>query len=445
MSQLSKCFVGRVTAPIKLVDVLPENQGDAIQLSTVQEIEAHLNDAKPGGYSHRHLSVCQRTSWSPLNVTRDILELLVSKHGLCDSFWDLPSCFYHRNDDVEMNFSLPATINRVGSSIEVGYTIRYPELKANNGHWAIRQTGIYCRFDTATSQTVSVLFSPTPNSAAHQKIEEYLLSIKCDSDILSSSRRIHGVLFATYFPQWRRYIAHLELKLRPVSNTTFATFIEEPLRVGYDNLSALASLDNQFLQASTLLSHGEDVLQELSTIFGQEESESQVSQEILQLDNHRRQTMAYNRTASFLQRRAQTTAQLLADTLSLRDQILAKEQNGSMLQLNKSAVFLTTLTLLYLPASFVATFFGMNFFDLDQETQRIISTPMIWIYVITSVILTAATFSIYYWVLHHDGTVIRRMQPKIHVADWRAMARRTLSWKGDSTKKFENAPVLSAV
>ncbi|KAK6954050.1 hypothetical protein Daesc_004012 [Daldinia eschscholtzii] len=137
------------------------------------------------------------------------------------------------------------------------------------------------------------------------------------------------------------------------TSTTFATFIDEPLRVGYDNLSSLASLDNKFLQANTLLSHTEDVLKELSSTFIQEDL-SIAPETINVLDNYRRRCVAHCRVANLLQQRAQTTAQLLANTLSFRDQILAKQQNGNMLQLNKSAVFLTTLTLLYLPASFVA-------------------------------------------------------------------------------------------
>ena len=82
----------------------------------------------------------------------------------------------------------------------------------------------------------------------------------------------------------------------------------------------------------------------------------------------------------------------------------------------------------------------MNFFDLDQNAQRIVGTPMIWIYVVSSVMLTVVTFSVYYWVLHHDSPVVNRMQPKIHVADWRAMAQRTLTFRGDSIK-LENMPV----
>ncbi|KAI2781624.1 hypothetical protein F4815DRAFT_69492 [Daldinia loculata] len=445
MSHISKCFVDQVVAPIRLIEVLPQNQCDeeqaTRQISTAQEIEDYLNQSKPSNHSHRHLSICQRTSWSSLQITRGLLELFVSKHGISDSFWDLPSCFYYRNDDVEINSCLPVTVNRIGSSIEVYYTIRYPELKPNGGNWAIRQSGLYYRFDASTNQTVSVLFNPTPNSAAHQKIEDFLLGTNCGSRNFPIPWFIHEILFSVYFPAWREYLAFLERKLLPETSTTFATFIDEPLRVGYDNLSALASLDNQFLQVATLLSHSEDVLKELSSIFIQEGLKSIAPETIDVFDNYRRRSVAHCRVANLLQQRAQTTAQLLANTLSFRDQILAKQQNGNMLQLNKSAVFLTTLTLLYLPASFVATFFGMNFFDLDSDSKRIISTPMIWIYITSSILLTIITFLVYYWVLHHDNVVVKRMSPKVYVGDWRALARRALTIKGDSTKKIEKLPV----
>lgn len=64
-------------------------------------------------------SICQKTSWSALQVTRELLDLFVSEHDISDSFWDIPSCFYHRNDDVEINFCLPVTVDRIGSSIGI--------------------------------------------------------------------------------------------------------------------------------------------------------------------------------------------------------------------------------------------------------------------------------------------------------------------------------------
>lgn len=83
----------------------------------------------------------------------------------------------------------------------------------------------------------------------------------------------------------------------------------------------------------------------------------------------------------------------------------------------------------------------MNFFDLDQESHRIVSTPMVWIYVVSSAMLTLATFSVYHWVLRHDDAVVTRMSPKIHVGDWKALARRAITMRADSVRKLESIPV----
>lgn len=129
------------------------------------------------------------------------------------------------------------------------------------------------------------------------------------------------------------------------------------MRIGYDNLSTLVSLQNHFLQAPAILGHAIDTLKELYVLLDEHlqlRALPETRQLTAQLRNQYSNCRAYTRTATYLQQRTQATATLLSDTLSFRDQVVAKEQNGTMLQLNKSAVFITMLTLFYLPASFVA-------------------------------------------------------------------------------------------
>ena len=134
------------------------------------------------------------------------------------------------------------------------------------------------------------------------------------------------------------------------ADTTFASYIDKPLRVGYDHLSSLVRHERALLRTTTLLASCTDALDGLMT----DNSDADLIRLGPTLRNHQRRCGGDSRNAGFLKERARATAQLLADTLALRDQVIAKEQNASMLQLNKSAVFITTLTLVYLPASFAA-------------------------------------------------------------------------------------------
>lgn len=148
------------------------------------------------------------------------------------------------------------------------------------------------------------------------------------------------------------------LLMRVQSGITFTTYIEKELRIGYDNLSMVVSLQNKFLQVPAILNHSIDTLKELYVLLDEHPQlrmlPLETRQLAVQLRNQYSNCRAYSRTALYLQQRTQATATLMSDTLSFRDQVVAKEQNGTMLQLNKSAVFITMLTLFYLPASFVA-------------------------------------------------------------------------------------------
>lgn len=228
------------------------------------------------------------------------------------------------------------------------------------------------------------------------------------------------------------------------SGTTFSTYIDQPLRLGYDQLSVLISLHNRFLQMPAMLAHGAEVLEELHSSFGEASQEQSANNDTIQMlavfRNMRRHCLANSRNAVYLQKRIHATAQLLSDTLSFRDQIVAKEQNGTMLQLNKSAVFITMLTLLYLPASFVASFFGMNFFDYDNDSGNMVASDMVWIFVAATCGLTAITFASYYWLLKHDGRFFSKLAPTVHLRDWKHLKRR-FSLRGEHGLDGEKLPL----
>ncbi|CAI7592653.1 unnamed protein product [Penicillium crustosum] len=293
-----------------------------------------------------------------------MLELLVAGHGIGPSFWGVPSCFYRRTDDFEVVFCLPFTESCSGSVIEISYTLRYPEYKPQGNTWVIRQTGIYHRYDKATSQSLFVLFNPTSQSKVHLDAENLLrnLCLEVESDPFW----LHRLLFATYFPTWRKYIAVQEHRFLPLARNASANLIGGELGLGYDSLRTLTSLQTQFLEVSTILASAIDLLDDICTLISSESVTSTNHAGVHFYKNQRRECVASSRNASHLQERAQIVSKLLADTLLFRDQALAKEQNSNMLKLNKSAVFITTLTLVYLPSSFLAVSIPLLIFNISQ-------------------------------------------------------------------------------
>lgn len=55
----------------------------------------------------------------------------------------------------------------------------------------------------------------------------------------------------------------------------------------------------------------------------------------------------------------------------------------------------------------------MNFFAMDEEHSRIVGTPMVWIFIISTIFLTLLTFVFYYWLMQHDGIPFPRLAPKV--------------------------------
>lgn len=95
------------------------------------------------------------------------------------------------------------------------YTFRYAEEKGHpNEPWVIRQAGVYHKLDVANKASLYILISAAPHSTAHRRV------IQCFSDhwvqMQTNPLWLHGVIHASYFTNWRRYIAEYERRLLPI-------------------------------------------------------------------------------------------------------------------------------------------------------------------------------------------------------------------------------------
>jgi hypothetical protein len=110
------------------------------------------------------------------------------------------------------------------------------------------------------------------------------------------------------------------------------------------------------------------VLEHLIALFGSDTNSNfagfpagTTTRPLVLLELHKTRCSAYCHTTEYHHQRAQSTAQLLTLTLSFQDQVMAKDQNETVLRLNKAVAFITTITLFYLPASFVSVSILLDF------------------------------------------------------------------------------------
>ncbi|KAK5637624.1 hypothetical protein RRF57_013339 [Xylaria bambusicola] len=398
---MNKYFSDNVIEPVQIVAVPRyDNRGES---KLIFESCANLNDLKRTLTLLDHqdsavcfISACQRNSWSPLQITSEMLDFIVSHHNLNDSVYGISSCFYTRNLDLEDLYCAPPCIVQSRDVIDISYTLRYPEFNEKENRWALRQSGIYQRFNQKTNQHFVLLFSPLPNSATHAKIWKQL-----HNEYPWASHGpfwAHAMLFSTYLPAWRQYMAWLEGRLIPIPKIAE---INRELHVNYEQLNTLYALMNKLLQVSTLISHSLD-----------------------------RQAAAYSRTAAGLSNRAQTTAQLLSSTLSLREQTIAKDQADRMATISKSTYLITIMGLLYIPATLVATVFGTNFFSFDGDRSSIVVSTDIWYFFVASGGLTFITLCTCYGFGGYGTILPKAVLPEFEkwkvTSHWRASLGRNM-------------------
>ncbi|KAH8702725.1 hypothetical protein GQ44DRAFT_631370 [Phaeosphaeriaceae sp. PMI808] len=345
------------TGPVQIADVPATTQPPncLVPLRTqecadLEVLDDYLGNSINAEYNFRLISISQKNSWSKLQITKSMLQKIIEHHDVDASFLEVPLSFYYRKTDEEQSFCVPWTIKEDENATQMFYTFRYAEYKGHpNEPWVIRQVGVYHKYDVKKKTSLYILVNAVPDSVAYQRVLESLTSYQTTMRV--NPLWLHGVIHASYFMRWREYIAEYEKRLLPIADTTTATMINKPLR----------------------------------------------RQVTSQLENSKRYAKNFMRTAQFLQQRSNNTATLLADTLAFRNQGVAQEQNGSMIILTRSAVFITVITLIYLPWTLITGIFGMQFFVMDAKTQRLLTSPQIWIYFVTAVGTTVLTMALYYF------------------------------------------------
>jgi hypothetical protein len=66
------------------------------------------------------------------------------------------------------------------------------------------------------------------------------------------------------------------------------------------------------------------------------------------------------------------------------------------------------------------SFFGMNFFGLDQDNNRMVGTSMIWIFILSTILLTTITVFIYYWRVQREAK--RKLIPRMRIGwSWKSI------------------------
>ncbi|KAL4960020.1 uncharacterized protein BDV14DRAFT_193313 [Aspergillus stella-maris] len=401
-----RCFYSSESAcQVTWIDVDTAGVVGESRLCSLAELRAHRNRHCPQGNGLRILSINQRNSWRPLNVTRDMFEEVVDIAGASSDLLELPLSFFQKSNPLEEGFNSAPVFRLHANSIEIVYIIKYafekPLEEKGKDPWVLRQTGVYHKYDFTTKNSTLIFLNPTQQCQFQTRLMNLVRLQEQQAQLIQNPLLVHSILFGTFCAAWRDYLKHLESRILSIGNTTVAAEIDKPLRVNHESLTAVRSTENRCLVLHPIFRSLEktcDVLHQANaTLAGAGTTEDHALEAMKQLlNNYSASVSAYAQAAWSLQNRTSRIACHITDTLSFKDAYIAKRQTEFMLRDSTTVRVITVVTLIYLPSTFMATLLGMNsFFEMD-ENRRIVVAPQFWIYVVCAIPLTAATLC-YWW------------------------------------------------
>ncbi|KAI4659142.1 uncharacterized protein J4E78_005566 [Alternaria triticimaculans] len=172
--------------------------------------------------------------------------------------------------------------------------------------------------------------------------------------------------------------------------------------VTFDTLKALRAVEKKIVPLDPLLASFEKViddLQEANSVLSAAVEAMDGTSAVLKaaLTQFRRDAAAYRGQVFYMNKRIQSTAQSMLDTLNLIQSKNTFDMGRSAREDSVAIRAITLVTSFYLPFSFVATMFGMNLVDFDTESRNLVLSKQLWLYFVISVPLTALTLACWKW------------------------------------------------
>ncbi|CAN9247976.1 unnamed protein product [Alternaria alternata] len=397
-----------------LLKFLKERFGAHVNFNIIETDDGHFKFEAPENLTEKEWnSLHQKDTWAPVNVSSDMIVLLMEQYSLSVGFLHLLSCFRDRHLPTEEGFTGSSRLVETADKVEFGWIYKYAEeKKVKRGNpWRIRHTGIYHVHNRITAQSTIFIISPSPAAQFKCHLQKALQQTAVRSTVLANPMLVHSILVSTHLYSWKSYLKYHETLLLELDTKSACTSFEQPY-VSFNTLKQVRTVERGLLPLEPLLTSFVEVtvdLQSLCSVFQDTDRKNDVSIAAVHsaVCDFRKEAQSYKTQSLYLHKRCQSTAQSVLDSLNLGHQQLAQSQSRNTLVMARSARedsvairAITLVTSLYLPFSFVATMFGMNLVDFDSHSHDLLVSNQFWLYFVISIPLTVATLVCWRWKMH---------------------------------------------
>ncbi|KAL0252252.1 hypothetical protein SLS55_010694 [Diplodia seriata] len=415
--------------------VLTSSSDAELPTQHIIEDEQNAREAISNGSDCRIFCFFQKDSLRPFLITAPLLWELLDTNALPLHFLDVLFAVHTETCISEESYGnvFLQTSTEPSLSFELSYQFKYaePNNRSRAFPWSIRRTEVFNRFETTTdggsARCTWLLFHPKEDSALSKRLARAAERPGEWRAITANPLRLHIAVLAAYVDNWRDFLVDIGKQYSDLKKLVWTADISND-----DDGGGGGVLSEALSFASMRSLRGlEERVQSVPVTLGQT---VRLVQTLQQLDRHMLQHASYAQSehaatanalaalmvrlegyqtsAKALELRIQGILRLVTDALNVKNQnaaarvqkfaadnqAVSTEISKGVYALARDSVddstiarIVTLATLIYLPASFVASLFGMNFFDFDEESDRMKISKDAWIYLLVTVPLTAVT------------------------------------------------------
>ncbi|KAF2837145.1 hypothetical protein M501DRAFT_995677 [Patellaria atrata CBS 101060] len=339
------------------------------------ELDEHLKKSSEDLY--RVISFSQEFSLDPLSCTKEAMMVTIRDCRVPLMFFDVLLKFGNQEQVFDESSGFRQACQRSESSFEISYQLMYVEpngRRLGRDPWSYRQTGLYHRYQAKGSTNIFVLLHPKSDSVVQQRIESCSRSPEEKQSLAEHPMYLHLIILKSYTAHWQSYIEDLADGLAKIRSRILVLNVRES-HFQPEKLQTLRNLEDKIsCKALRCLRSTVKLVQTLKELnvglegnkdLEFEEKTKQVHQ-AFRLIIHRLE--GHINAAEMLAERIQSTIGLFRDLLDLQNQAASDKLDNHMLKLTRESVddnatvrVITFVTLIYLPASFMAVSFKLYF------------------------------------------------------------------------------------
>ncbi|KAF1846865.1 uncharacterized protein K460DRAFT_49333 [Cucurbitaria berberidis CBS 394.84] len=367
----------------------------------------------------RIISVYSRRTISPLEVTQALLEHVFEVHHVHHEFSNVVASFGQNPNLAEGSSNNAIITRKLSGDCDLSYQIRYVEKNQRGGQdpWSLRHTGVFHHHSSTGGIDVIILLHPIRMPLAETAIKSLQNDPTTRAGFCDNPFLLHTLLFSQYFDNWRWYFRYIGERFAEENNLAMVIQPErtEP-KSSFLRVQRLRNTNDFILFARACCSGNLALLGQLSR------SSIRLLSNLDELSAHESKMGGYIESADVLKGRVQNLIDLVGYTLTLHNQLEAAKIDTELRDLTEglkrltedtvddsaTVKIITFVSAVYLPGSFIATLFGMNFFLFNPISKQLEISPDFWIFIATWLPLIFITGAVYVLILYLDSKLKRK-------------------------------------